>query len=148
MKVVIQRVSDASVEVDQKIVSKIGRGLLVLAGLTHDDSEKDFEYMIKKILNLRIFPDEKDLMNKSILDIQGQILLVSQFTLYGDCAKGNRPSYTQAMSPEKAQKEFDVFINMFKEKYAQVEIGIFGAHMKVDLLNDGPVTILLESKKS
>ncbi|MBT3456044.1 D-tyrosyl-tRNA(Tyr) deacylase [bacterium] len=147
MRAVVQRVSKASVEVDNKVVSKISNGLLVLIGLTHEDSKEEFNYTINKILKLRIFDDEQGVMNKSVVDISGEILLVSQFTLYGDCRKGNRPSYQQAMNPDKAKKEFDNFFSCFKRQYEKVQNGIFGAHMKVDLLNDGPVTILIDSLK-
>ena len=147
MKSVIQRVTSASVEVDGKIVGKIDRGLLVLIGVAQDDSEKDSKYMINKIINLRIFPDEKSIMNKSVLDIGGEILLVSQFTLYGNCKKGNRPSFCEAMKPDLAEKFFEKLIQDFKSSYPKVECGVFGAKMNVSLLNDGPVTILIDSPK-
>ena len=146
MRVVVQRVTQASVEVDKKIVSKIKNGLLVLVGLTHGDAEQEIKYMINKILKLRIFSDEKGLMNKSVEDVDGEILCVSQFTLYGDCKKGNRPSFQQAMLPDDARKMYESFIYEFKLSYEKIQDGVFGAHMKVQLLNDGPVTILIDSK--
>lgn len=148
MKAVIQRVSEASVEVDSKLVGEIGKGLLVFLGITHDDTDKDIDYLIDKIINLRIFEDEDQRMNLSLLDIYGEVLLVSQFTLYGDCRKGRRPSYDKAAKPEFAEKIYEEFIERLRSKISKVETGIFGADMKVNLVNSGPVTMLLDSSKS
>ena len=147
MIAVVQRVLHASVEVDEKIVGKIKRGLLVFIGVAEDDTEKDSQYMINKIINLRIFPDDKSIMNRSVLDIDGEILLVSQFTLYGNCRKGNRPSFCEAMKPALAKMFFEGLVRDFKKKYPKIECGVFGASMNVSLLNDGPVTILIDSPK-
>jgi D-aminoacyl-tRNA deacylase len=147
MRVVIQKVLKASVEVDGSVVANIKNGLLVFLGITHDDDENDSKYIINKIINLRVFLDENGVMNKSVLDVDGQILIVSQFTLYGDCKKGNRPSYQQALEPEKAKVFYEKFVDLLKKSLGKTESGIFGASMKVQLVNDGPVTILLSSKK-
>ena len=145
MKVVVQRVKHSSVTVDEKIVGKIDNGLLVLVGFTYDENIENIEKMVNKIVNLRIFDDENGVMNKSILDINGSILSVSQFTLYADTSHGRRPSYIKALNGEEAIKLYEIF-NKELEKYVHVETGIFGADMKVDLLNDGPVTIIMESE--
>ncbi len=145
MKVVVQRVKHSSVTVDEKIVGKIDNGLLVLVGFTYDENIENIEKMVNKIINLRIFDDENGVMNKSLLDINGSILSVSQFTLYADTSHGRRPSYIKALNGEEAIKLYEIF-NKELEKYVHVETGIFGADMKVDLLNDGPVTIIMESE--
>lgn len=145
MKSVVQRVNSASVTVDGKLISQIDKGLLALVGLYIKDTEKDIDFMIKKILNLRIFPGDAKPINKSVLDLNLEILLVSQFTLYGDCTEGNRPSFIEAMPPEKAKIFYEFFIEKFKRNYPKIKEGIFGADMQVSLINDGPVTILLES---
>lgn len=145
MKVVVQKCLESSVSVDGKLISEIGRGLMVLVGFTHGDSLKEIEYMCNKVINLRIFEDEKGVMNKSVLDIDGEILVVSQFTLYGDTKKGNRPSYIEAMGGEEAIQLYDLFSDKLKEKVVTKK-GVFGADMKVSLINDGPTTILIESK--
>lgn len=147
MRAVVQRVTSASVSVDQKIISEISEGLLVLLGIKNDDSQKNADYIIRKIINLRIFADEYGKMNKSISDISGEILLISQFTLYADCSKGNRPSFSMAMPPEQAKNFYDDFANKLKEIYPKVKEGLFGAYMQVSFVNDGPVTILLERQK-
>jgi len=147
MRALVQRVVSASVTVDNKLISEIGSGLLVFLGIKADDTQSDRDYLIKKILNLRIFSDQEDKMNKSIVDISGEMLLVSQFTLYGDCAKGNRPSFAKAMKPEQAKQCYDDFVQTLKQQYHAVKEGVFAAHMQVALVNDGPVTILIESKK-
>jgi len=144
MKVVIQRVNEASVEVDNKEVGKIDKGLLVLVGFTHDDTIETIEYIVKKMTNLRIFEDENGIMNISVKDIQGSILSVSQFTLYADTKKGNRPSYVNALEPTRAEELYNIFNQKLKEEGFHVETGIFGADMKVSLVNDGPVTIIIE----
>lgn len=146
MKVVVQRCKNSSVEVDGKLISKIDKGLMVLVGFTHDDTKKDMEYLVNKVVNLRVFEDENGVMNKSIIDEDGEILCVSQFTLYGDASKGNRPSYINAMRPEEATKMYDEYCEMLNEK-VPTKKGVFGADMKVSLINDGPVTIIIESKK-
>lgn len=148
MRAIIQRVSQANVKIKGKLVGEIGEGLLVLLGVGKEDTEEDIEYLIKKILNLRIFGDEKGKMNVSLLDIEGELLIVSQFTLYGDVRKGRRPSFTDSASPDKAKKMYEQFIKKCIEQNIDVETGEFGAEMDVSLINDGPVTILLDSKKN
>ena len=143
MKIVAQRVSNASVEVDKKVVGKIDNGLMLLVSFTQTDTEENIQYMVKKVLGLRIFDDENGVMNKNVLDTNGSILSISQFTLYGDATKGNRPSYIKALNGSEAIKLYDRF-NEELRKSIKVETGIFGAEMKVSLLNDGPVTIILE----
>ncbi len=143
MKIVVQRVEHADVEVDKKTVGKIGPGLMLLVSFTDTDTEAEIDYMVKKVLNLRIFDDDEGVMNRSVLDIGGEILSISQFTLYGDASKGNRPSYIKALRGEESIKLYDLFNEKLRQSI-KVETGIFGAEMKVNLLNDGPVTILLE----
>ena len=143
MKIVVQRVEHAEVEVENKIVGKIGHGLMLLVSFTDTDTEAEIDWMVKKVLNLRIFDDDDGVMNRSVLDIGGEILSISQFTLYGDANKGNRPSYIKALRGEESVKLYDLFNEKLRESI-KVETGIFGAEMKVTLLNDGPVTILLE----
>ena len=143
MKVLVQRCDKASVKVNNEIVGKIDKGMLILVGFTETDTSENIDYMIEKILHLRIYDDESGVMNKSILDIGGSILSVSQFTLYADTRKGRRPSYVNALNGEKATILYDEFNEKLK-KHIHVETGIFGAEMKVELINDGPVTILLE----
>ena len=143
MKIVVQRVSEAKVEVDKEVIGKIDKGLMLLVSFTQTDTEKNIDWMINKVTNLRIFDDESGIMNKSVLDINGSILSISQFTLYGDANKGNRPSYINALNGEEAVKLYDLF-NEKLSKIIKVETGKFGADMKVSLTNDGPVTILLE----
>lgn len=145
MKVVVTRVEQASVKVDNKIIGKISSGLLVLVGFTNNDTEKDIDYMIDKIINLRIFNDENGIMNKSLLQVNKEILSVSQFTLYADTTKGRRPSYINALNSKEAIKLYEIFNNKLKE-YVRVETGLFGADMKVESINDGPVTIIMESR--
>ena len=145
MKIVVQRVKNAKVDVEGKTVGKIDTGFLVLLGVTHEDTEEQADYLAKKLCNLRVFTDENDKMNLSLKDVNGKLLIVSQFTLYADCTGGNRPSFTNAAKPDKAEKLYEYFCNQCKEKYnIEVEKGIFGADMKVELLNDGPVTIIIE----
>lgn len=144
MKLVIQRVTNASVTVENNIVGKIGKGFLVLLGVGSEDTEKEADYLVQKLMKLRIFEDENGKMNLSIKDVQAQLLIVSQFTLYADCTGGNRPSFTNAAKPEKANELYKYFIKKCKEENVKVEQGIFRADMKVELLNDGPVTIILE----
>ena len=144
MRLVVQRVKNASVEVDKKIVGKIDKGYLVLLGVTHTDTKDIADYLAKKICNLRIFEDENGKMNLNIKQIDGSMLIVSQFTLYGDCTDGNRPSFTNAAKPDFANELYEYFCDKCSENNIHIEKGIFGADMKVSLLNDGPVTIILE----
>ena len=147
MKVVIQRVAESSVTIDNNIVSEIKKGLLVLVGIEPDDATEDINWLTKKIVNLRIFNDEKDVMNKSLIDVQGDAILVSQFTLHASIKKGNRPSYLKAAKPDVAIPLYEQFILEFENQLGKkVGTGKFGADMKVSLLNDGPVTILIDSK--
>lgn len=147
MKVVIQRVTQASVTVDNKITGQIQNGLLVFVGIEDADNDSDISWLSKKIVNLRIFNDEADVMNKSLLDIDGKILLVSQFTLHAATKKGNRPSYIKASKPNFAVPMYEKMIAQLElDLGKKIEAGIFGADMKVSLLNDGPVTILIDSK--
>ena len=144
MKVVVQRSKNSSVSINNKIVGKIDKGLVVLVGFTDGDTIKDIDYIIRKIVNLRIFDDENGVMNKSILDVGGSILSISQFTLYADTKKGNRPSYIKAMNGSDATKFYDIFNEKLRE-YVNVETGVFGADMLVSISNDGPITIIVES---
>ena len=144
MKLVIQRVKNASVEVDKKIVGKIEKGFLVLIGIKVGDTKEQADYLVKKLCNLRVFTDENDKMNLSLKDVGGQLLIVSQFTLYGDCSEGNRPSFIEAARPDEAIPLYEYFCNECEQKGFDVQKGIFGADMKVQLLNDGPVTIIIE----
>ena len=147
MRVLIQRVASATVTVDGKITGEIGAGLLLLVGITHADTEATEERMADKIVKLRIFGDEQGLMNKSVLDTGGAVLAVSQFTLYADAKKGNRPSYTDAARPEQASPAFDRFVAKLSHRIGRVvPTGVFGADMSVSLVNDGPVTIWLDSE--
>ena len=145
MRALIQRVSSASVVVNKKLISEIDHGLLVLLGIKSDDTQKDRDYVIRKVLNMRIFSDDKDKMNNSVVDVGGSILLVSQFTLYGDCTKGNRPSFIESMAPDRAEAFYNDFLTILRGRYSKVKEGVFGAHMTVSLINDGPVTILIDS---
>ena len=145
MRFVIQRVQNASVKVDDEITGEINHGFLVLVGVHKDDNRMIADKMIRKLLGLRIFSDENDKINLSLADVKGQLLLVSQFTLYADCKKGNRPSFTDAARPEEASELFDYIISECKKQNYEVQTGIFGADMKVSLLNDGPFTIILDS---
>ena len=146
MRVVLQRVSHASVTVEEKVIGKIQRGFLLLVGVTHDDTMEDMEYLVRKIVQMRIFEDEEGKLNRSIKDIGGEILSVSQFTLYADTKKGNRPSFSKAAPGDVALEMFEQFNGLLRDTGIPVETGQFGADMKVELLNDGPVTILLDSK--
>ena len=147
MKVVIQRVLEASVLVDNNVIGEIKKGLLLFVGITNDDTEIFVDKMITKIINLRIFSDENDKINLSLLDVDGSLLLVSQFTLYADCRKGNRPSFINAGSPDYANSLYDYMIQQCKEKTIPVACGQFGADMKVSMVNDGPFTIVLDSNE-
>lgn len=144
MRLLIQRVSKATVKVEGECVGKINKGFLVFLGITHEDTKDNVDYLVNKLYNLRVFEDENEKMNLSIKDINGEILIVSQFTLYADTSHGNRPSFINAAKPDKANELYEYFIEKAKQTGIKIEAGIFGADMKVELLNDGPVTILLE----
>ena len=144
MKLVIQKVKNASVEVDEKIVGKIKKGFLVLLGIKVGDTKEQADYLVKKLCNLRVFADENGKMNLSLKSVEGQLLIVSQFTLYGDCNNGNRPSFIEAAKPEEAIPLYEYFCEECAKQGLEVQKGIFGADMKVRLLNDGPVTIVIE----
>lgn len=148
MRAVVQRVSRAAVYVEEQLVSAIGPGLLVLLGVGREDTEADGRYLAEKIAGLRIFADEEGKMNRSLLDTGGEVLLVSQFTLYGDCRKGKRPNFTAAAPPEQAKALYECCRRFLEEKGLTVKCGSFGAMMQVELVNDGPVTILLDSQKN
>lgn len=145
MKVVVQRAVHAKVSVDEKVVGQIEKGVMVLVGITHDDTEADAEYLAEKIAHLRIFEDESGKMNHSILDVGGQVLSVSQFTLYGDCRKGRRPNYMNAAKPDVANELYESFNRILRGKGLHVETGVFGAMMDVQFTNVGPVTLIIES---
>lgn len=147
MRAVIQRVNNASVTVDGTIVGEIGKGLLVFLGVGDGDTEADLKYIAEKTAGLRIFSDDDDKMNLSLKDIGGEILAVSQFTLYGDCRKGRRPNFTASMEPVGAERMYEKFIAMIRDMGIKTECGIFGADMQVAISNDGPVTIILDSSK-
>ena len=146
MKAVIQRVKSTGVSVDNKEISRIGSGLLVFLGVSVSDEKSDADFLAEKIANLRIFEDDKGKMNRSVTDISGEILVVSQFTLYGDCRKGRRPSFVHAAPPEKAESLYEYFARQLREKEIPVQTGQFRAMMDVSLINDGPVTLIVESK--
>lgn len=146
MRAVIQRVTGSTVKINGRIKSKTGPGLLVLLGVAGEDSEEDARYLADKVAHLRIFPDDKGKMNLSLLDVEGEAMVVSQFTLYGDCRKGRRPSFTAAAPPEKGRQLYQRFTQHLAGLGVKVGTGEFGAHMLVELTNDGPVTLLLDSK--
>lgn len=147
MRFVIQRVTHSSVNVDGQVIGKIGKGFMVLIGVEDSDTKAIADKMISKLIGLRVFQDENDKMNLSLKDVNGELLLISQFTLYADCKKGNRPSFIKAGKPDMAKEMYQYIIDECKKQIAVVETGEFGADMKVELLNDGPVTILLDSKE-
>lgn len=144
MKLVVQRVKKAEVKVYGNIIGKIDKGFLVLIGIKVGDTKEQADYLVKKLCNLRVFSDENDKMNLSIKDVKGKLLIVSQFTLYGDCSQGNRPSFIEAARPEEANPLYEYFCNQCELNNIEVQKGIFGADMKVELINDGPVTIIIE----
>ena len=146
MKILVQRSKKSSVSVNNKIVGEIPFGLVLLVSFTNGDSEKEIDYLVDKVINLRIFDDENGVMNKSLLDVGGSILSISQFTLYADTKKGRRPSYINALKGEESSKLYDLFNKKVKEKNINIATGIFGADMKVSILNDGPATFMLESR--
>ena len=148
MRALVQRVSRCSVRVDGEVISRTGKGLLVLLGVTHDDGEKEAAYIVDKVLKLRVFDDDDGRMNLSILDVDGELMVVSQFTLYADTRKGRRPSYVKAAPPDLAEELYDMVCDEFAQAGLEPGRGIFGAYMQVELENDGPVTILLESPTS
>ena len=148
MRCVVQRVTSSSATVDGVVSGQIDAGLMVLIGVSVDDTEADLKYMAEKVPNLRIFDDENGVMNRSVLDVGGSILAVSQFTLYGDARGGRRPSYIRAAKPDKADELYEKLIARWREKGIHVETGVFRTEMKVSLVNDGPVTILLDSEKN
>ncbi len=145
MKFLIQRVSHASVEVDAQVLGEIGKGFLVFIGVSQDDTEEIADRMIRKLLAMRIFEDENGKTNLSLADVSGELLLISQFTLYADCKKGNRPSFIRAGNPELANRLYEYIISECRKQISSVQVGSFGADMKVSLLNDGPFTIMLDS---
>lgn len=145
MRIVVQRVSSAGVVVDGEAVGSISHGLLLLCGMHGSDTSKELQWMADKVVNLRIFEDDQGKMNLSVLDVGGGILAVSQFTLYGDCSRGRRPSFIEAAPPEQADKLYREFVGLLRERVERVETGVFQAHMEVSLVNDGPVTILLDT---
>lgn len=148
MRAVLQRVACAELSVNGERVASIGRGYVVLVGVTHDDTEADARYIADKIASLRLFEDEAGKINLGITDVGGEVLVVSQFTLYADCRKGRRPSFTDAAPPEMADRLYQRVVEMLREAGLPVQTGVFGAHMLVSLTNDGPVTILLDSRKT
>lgn len=148
MRAVVQRVKHARVTVDDEVTGEIGPGILLLLGAGEGDTDDDLQWTLDKVLNLRIFADEDDKMNLSLLDTGGELLVVSQFTLYGDCRKGRRPSFYTAMDPEPAEEMYEQFVERAKQRGVQVETGVFAAMMDVELLNDGPVTLLIDSEKN
>ena len=147
MRAVVQRVTEARVEVAGKIVGEIGAGFLILLGVASDDTPADADYLAEKTINLRVFDDDEGKMNRSILEGDGAMLVVSQFTLYGDVRRGRRPSYSDAAEPEKANQLYEYFVDRVRSRGVTIETGVFQAMMKVSLTNDGPVTILLDSRK-
>ena len=147
MRFVIQRVKRASVSVEEKVVGKIDKGFMVLIGISQEDNKEIADKMVKKLINLRVFTDENDKMNLDINSVNGELLLVSQFTLYANCKEGNRPAFIEAAKPDLANELYEYIISECKNKVNIVQSGIFGAKMEVDLVNDGPVTIILDSEK-
>lgn len=148
MRAVVQRVNKSSVKIENKIISEINKGLTVLLGISEDDEHSDIDYMVDKITNLRIFEDAEGKMNLSLFDIKGELLVVSQFTLYGDCKKGRRPSFVKAARPEKAEEYYDIFVKKCSQAGFNTKTGVFQAEMIVSIENDGPVTIMLDSEKT
>lgn len=148
MRALVQRVKESSVKVDGKTVGEIKKGFNVLIGISKDDTLEDLEYMKDKIINLRVFEDENEKMNLSLNDINGELLVVSQFTLYGDCRKGRRPNFMNALGGEDAKVFYYKFLDMLKQQGLRVEAGVFGANMEVNIVNDGPVTLMLDSKRN
>ncbi|GKX66042.1 D-aminoacyl-tRNA deacylase [Inconstantimicrobium mannanitabidum] len=148
MRAVVQRVKKSDVKVDGKVVGEIQKGFNVLVGISKDDTIEDLKYIRDKIINLRVFEDENEKMNLSLKEVGGELLVISQFTLYGDCRKGRRPNFMDALAGEEAKGFYLKFLEMLKEENIKVEAGIFGANMEVNIVNDGPVTLILDSKRS
>jgi len=148
LRAVVQRVKESKVKVEDEVIGSIEEGLLIFLGIGNDDSMEDIDYLIDKIVNLRIFEDMEGKMNLSALDLEKEIMVVSQFTLYGDCREGRRPSFFDAAPPDKAERLYDVFVSKIKDYEINIETGEFQAMMDVDLVNDGPVTLLIDSKKN
>jgi D-aminoacyl-tRNA deacylase len=147
MRIVLQRVTRAHVEIASETVGSIGTGLVILLGVTHQDTREDADYLASKVIQLRIFPDEAGRMNRSLLDTGGALLVVSQFTLYGDCRKGRRPGFDQAAAPDHARSLYDYFVQQLKSSNVTVATGVFQADMQIHLVNDGPVTFVLDSSR-
>lgn len=147
MRAIVERVSRASVSVNGEIIGKTGKGFLVLLGVGDGDTDEDLKYIAEKVMGLRVFSDENDKMNLSIRDIGGSILAISQFTLYGDCRKGRRPNFTSAMEPKTAERMYNDFVRILRDNGIETQTGKFGADMQVELVNDGPVTLMLDSSK-
>ena len=147
MRAVVQRVNSSKVEVEGKVIGQIQKGLNVLLGISKEDSDEDIIYMSDKILNLRIFEDENGKLNKSLLDVKGEIIIISQFTLYGDCRRGRRPSFIEALGGDEAEQIYEKFVGKCRDLVGKVETGKFGADMLVSIENDGPVTIIIDSKR-
>ena len=147
MRIVLQRVKEASVTIDGEVHGAINKGYMILVGFNNDDTHEIIDRLVEKVIHLRVFEDENQKMNRSLIDVEGSILSISQFTLYADCKKGNRPSFTNAGKPDLATTLYDQFNQKLQEQGMHVETGIFGADMKIELLNDGPVTIVLDSKE-
>lgn len=147
MRAVVQRVKSSKVEVDNKVISEIGKGINLLVGISKEDTKEDIDYIVRKVLGMRIFEDENERMNFSLQDIGGELLLISQFTLYGDCRKGKRPDFMKAQGGDAARELYNELVETFKKEIPNLQTGEFGADMKVEIINDGPVTLLLESKK-
>ncbi len=148
MRAVVQRVRHSKVEVNEELIGQINKGLNVLLGISKEDTAEDITYLKDKILNLRIFEDENGKLNKSILDVGGELLIVSQFTLYGDCRKGRRPSFIEALGGDDAEKMYEEFVSQCRKSISKVQTGKFGADMMVTIENDGPVTLIIDSKKT
>ncbi|MEG0133902.1 MAG: D-aminoacyl-tRNA deacylase [Clostridium sp.] len=148
MRAVVQRVKSSKVEVEDKIIGEIGKGINLLVGISKEDTKEDIDYIVRKVLGMRIFEDEDERMNFSLQDVQGELLLISQFTLYGDCRKGKRPDFMQAQGGEVAKELYNELIEAFRKEIPNLQTGEFGADMTVEIINDGPVTLLLESKKN
>ncbi len=148
MRAVVQRVVSSNVKVDGETTGEIKKGLMLLLGVAEDDTEKDISYMVEKIINLRIFEDENEKMNLSLKDVEGELLVVSQFTLFGDCRKGRRPGFSDAARPDKADLYYKEFVKEARNMGIKTETGRFQTHMMVELINDGPVTLLIDSKKN
>jgi len=148
MRAVVQRVKCSKVAVDGKVIGQIDRGFIVLLGISREDTTEDVKYMKDKIVNLRVFEDDQGKLNRSLLDVKGELLVVSQFTLYGDCRKGRRPGFTEALGGDAANSLYEEFVRLCREEVSKVETGEFGADMMVSIENDGPVTLLIDSKKN